>query len=179
MSEAWAVFWYKWIYYPTYCRLDGLLVGVGIAALFQFKPLVRNWISKHGNAFLLLSVVILTAAYFLCYDAWSFEASVFGFPLVSLGYGVLVMGAVSPSTFLYRWNAHLTTFIATISYAMYLSHKMVIHVMQALLSDAGIKMESDLTFWVCLAMSIMIAALMYQLIERPFQKLRNKIVNHE
>jgi hypothetical protein len=24
--------WYKWIYYPTYSRLDGLLVGVCAAA---------------------------------------------------------------------------------------------------------------------------------------------------
>ena len=37
-QEGGWITWYKWIYYPTYSRLDGLLTGVAIAALFQFRP---------------------------------------------------------------------------------------------------------------------------------------------
>lgn len=176
INEGWAVFWYKWIYYPTWCRLDGLLVGVGIAALFQFKPRIREGITKHGNTFLLLSLVMLIAAYFICYDTSSFQASVFGFPLVSVGYGLLVIGAISPTSVLYKCNSNLTMFMATISYAMYLSHKMVIHVVQELLFNGGIDMESNTAFGVSLTLSIGIAVLMHQMIEGPFQKLRNKIL---
>src|SRR5579871_4908702 len=70
-DDAW-VYWQEWIYYISYCRLDGLLAGVSIAALFQFKPLIKTKLTKYGNLLLLLSLIILTAAYFLCLDEQSF-----------------------------------------------------------------------------------------------------------
>jgi hypothetical protein len=52
-DQSW-VYWYKFIYYPTYNRLDGLLVGVAIAGIYQqpgttFKSLeiggsFRDWL---------------------------------------------------------------------------------------------------------------------------------------
>jgi len=73
------MYWYKYIYYPTYNRLDGLLVGVSIAATYQFLPKIWNKISKYGNLFIVLSLFILTGAYFLCYDQQTFKASILAF----------------------------------------------------------------------------------------------------
>ena len=73
--------WYKYIYYPTWSRLDGLLVGVSIAALLQFKPITAASILKHGNKILIAAVIIFTATYFLLGDEESFAASVFGFSI--------------------------------------------------------------------------------------------------
>src|SRR4029079_9527472 len=86
--------YYKWVYYPTYNRLDGLLVGISVAGLFQFYPKLRNYVSKFGNLFFFLGFAILTAAYFMCADIFTFNASVFGFPLIAIGFGCLVISAV-------------------------------------------------------------------------------------
>ena len=51
--------WYKWIFFPTYCRLDGLLTGISIAALFEFRPLLKERMCKYGNLFLLAGIFIL------------------------------------------------------------------------------------------------------------------------
>ena len=55
----------KDIYYPTYCRLDGLLVGVAIASIFQYRPSVKAKLVKYANGLLALSILLLIAAYFL------------------------------------------------------------------------------------------------------------------
>ena len=57
MSEDSWMYWYKYIYYPTYNRLDGLLVGVSIAGIYQFLPNIWNKISKFGNQFLIFSLL--------------------------------------------------------------------------------------------------------------------------
>lgn len=169
-------FWYKWIYYPTYCRLDGLLTGVGLAALFQFKPLWKEKLSRYGSWFLLTGILILTAAYFLCMDEESFSASVSGFPLVSLGYGFLVLSAISPETFLYKKSSVITSQLATLSYAIYLSHKFVIHVTQDLFSRLGVADDSNSMFFICIVSSVFVALIMNKLVEKPFLKLRDRVL---
>ena len=42
-SDDFGMNWYKWIYYPTYTRLDGLMVGVGIATLYRFRA---SWLAS-------------------------------------------------------------------------------------------------------------------------------------
>lgn len=171
------MYWYKYIYYPTYNRLDGLLVGVSIAGIYQFSPAVWNKIAKFGNISILLSVAILTGAYFLCYDQMTFNASVFGFPLIAIGYGFMVVGAVSPTSFLYQWNSRVTTCIATLSYACYLTHKGIIHITHQLLAD--FKIDSNLMLLICTVTCIGFAYLLHLGIEKPFMKLRNRIIEQE
>ena len=36
-TDDFGMYWYRWIYYPTYTRLDGLITGVGIAAVYRFE----------------------------------------------------------------------------------------------------------------------------------------------
>lgn len=169
------MYWYKYIYYPTYNRLDGLLVGVSIAGIYQFLPTVWNKISKHGNLFITLSLGILTASYFLCEDQMTFSASVFGFPLIAIGYGFMVVGAVSPASFLYKLNSKVTTFIATLSYATYLTHKGVIHITHQLLTDFNI--DNNVMLLICITACISFAYLLHLTIEKPFMKLRNRIIH--
>jgi peptidoglycan/LPS O-acetylase OafA/YrhL len=168
------MYWYQYLYYPTYCRLDGLLMGVTIAAIYQFRPKVWLKISAYGNWFFLIGLAVLTAAYFLCNDQSSFNASVFGFPLVALGYGCWVMAAISPKSFLYRLQSKATTFIAALSYAIYLTHKGVIHVTQAWL--ASYKINDNLLLLICIVTCIAAALLMHWIVEQPFMKLRSKLV---
>ena len=168
--------WYKWIYYPTYSRLDGLLCGVAIAALFQFRPLLRERITAYGNLLLLLSLLVLTSAYFVCSNEVSFAASVFGFPLVSLGYGLLVVAAISPSCFLYRCKSRFIAKIAALSYALYLTHKIIIHLTQQQLSKTGMEEDSNAMLLIAVIACLAAALLMNIVIEKPFLKLRDRIL---
>ena len=175
-DDDWGFYWYKWIYYPTYSRLDGLLIGVGIAALCQFKPKIKARISKFGNLLLLIGFGILAAAYFLCSDPTTVEASVLGFPLISIGYGLMVFGAISPKSFLYTLSSKMTTFIATLSYSLYLTHKFLIHLTQELFLKWGFAQDSNWVFLICLFTSVLGAFLMNLMVEKPFLQLRDKIV---
>lgn len=168
------MYWYKYIYYPTWSRLDGLVAGVSIAALYQFRPALWAKLSKYGNAFILLGLLLLTGAYFLCEDQSTLEASVFGFPLVSLGYGFVVMGAVSPTSFLYKTSSRITSFIATLSYAVYLSHKGVIHITHEWFRD--LVPEPHLLLLLSMLTCIIAAWLLHVIVEKPFMQWRHKIV---
>ncbi len=167
--------WYKWIYYPTWGRLDGILTGVTIAALFQFLPTVMTRLAQYGNVLVLVSLGVLTCAYFLCEDSHSYAASIFGFPLVSLGYGILVIAAISPSCFLYRFRSLITEKLAAWSFATYLVHKGVIHLAQQLFSKHGIAANGNLMFVICFLASLAGALILHMVIEKPFLLLRKKI----
>ncbi|TAH07162.1 MAG: acyltransferase [Sphingobacteriia bacterium] len=165
-------YWTVHFYYPTYNRLDGLLVGMAIAALYQFLPKLWGKISKFGNQSIILSIALLTLIYFYFSDMGSYSTSIWGFPLISIAYGFLVLGAISPSSFLYKWNSRITTLIATLSYAIYLSHKIIFHIVQELLTKLGIAKDSNLTFVLSMIFCVLVALLLHYSIEKPFMKMR-------
>jgi peptidoglycan/LPS O-acetylase OafA/YrhL len=175
-NDTFGITWYKQIYYPTYNRLDGLLAGVSIAALFAFKPSVKEWITKYGNVTLVLGIIVLTGAWFLCEDQKSFYASIFGFPLVAAGYGLLVVAALSPNCFLYKYDSRVTALIAKLSFGIYLIHKGVVHVIQPLLAKMDLEPKGELMFLLCLLGTILAALILYKTIEEPFLRLRQRIL---
>ncbi len=172
-DKSW-IYWYKYVYYPTYNRLDGLLVGVCIAAIYQFKPTIWNKLINYGNSLILIGIIILIGAYFLCIEPQTFYASVVGFPLVSIGYGLVVIGAICPSSILYKWKSKITTQIAVLSYVIYLTHKGVIHLTHLLLKDYSL--NNNLMLAICMITCILIAFIIHWMIEKPFMKLRNRIL---
>ncbi|OWP83476.1 acyltransferase [Flavobacterium davisii] len=171
------MYWYKYIYYPTYNRLDGFLIGVSIAGIYQFLTIFWNKISIYGNLFVGLSLIVLTSAYFLCEDQMTFNASVFGFPLIAIGYGLMVIGALSPTSFLYKWKSKITTFIATLSYAIYLTHKGVIVMTHKVFEDFNI--DRNWMLLISTVACISFAYLLYLIIEKPFMKLRDRILGQK
>ena len=175
-ENSW-LYWYKYIYYPTYNRLDGLLVGVAIAGIYVFKSNFFDKISKFGNLFILFSLCLLTGAYFLCKNQQTFNASIFGFPLIALGFGFMVLGAISPTSFLYKWNSKTTAFIATLSFSIYLTHKGIIHTTIKLLDNY--KIDQNIMLIICIGTCTLGAYLLNLTIEKPFMKLRNKIIEQK
>ncbi len=178
-EDSFGISWYKYIYYPTYNRLDALLIGVGIAALFQFKPAIKHRFTAHGNIILLIAVAALTAAYFLCFEPFSFTASIFGFPVVAIAYGILLIAAVSPSSIIYKYSSRVLSAIATLSYSIYLSHKIVIHLTQGELSALGIDADGNLMFMICIINCLLAALLLRYAVEKPFLLIRDKILRKQ
>ena len=164
----------KYIYYPTYTRLDGLATGVGLALIRTFRP---HWWAKvafHGNVLLACGLGTVVAALRLSgfdFPDPALPASVlFGFPVLALGFGLLVASAICDRSLL-KVRVPGAATLAVLAYSLYLSHKSVAHAVHRLLPSlttnanwqaAGIYTIS------CLA----VATLLYFGIERPFLLLR-------
>jgi len=168
--------WLKYIYYPTYTRLDGLLTGVTIAGLFTFYPAIKQRLDKYGNVLLIAGIALLTYSWFLCANQSTFSASVFGFPLVSFGYGLVVAGAVCPSCILYKFKSKVTERLATLSYSIYLIHKIMLHISQLIFGQLGIDKNGNAMFIIGIISSIAGALLLRYLVEMPFLKMRDIIL---
>jgi peptidoglycan/LPS O-acetylase OafA/YrhL len=170
-------FWVTWIYYPTYTRLDGLLVGISIAGMYEFLPKIKKLITKYGNLLLMVGVLILIGSYYLSRIRVGFNANIFGFPVIALGYGFLVVAAISPASILYKFKSPVTASIATLSYSVYLIHKGVRHLCHKHLTGwLGIDQQSVLMFLICLSVAFLGALLLRYIIEKPCLKLRNYLL---
>lgn len=168
--------WIQTIYYPTYCRLDGLLVGVAIAALYNYLTSLFSRLSKYANGIIAVGLLILTIAYFLFINSIGFGRSIFSFPMVSIGFGCMVLGAIIPNSFLYQWKSKALTKIAELSYALYLIHMGVILLTQNIFFDFGLAKDSNLTFVLSMIFCVAIALLLHYGIEKPFMKMRNRFI---
>lgn len=171
--------WVETIYYPTYCRLDGLLIGVAIAGLYNYLSHLFSRLSKYANVIIVVGLVILTIAYFLYSNGIGFGRSIFSFPMVSVGFGCLVLGAIIPTSFLYQWKSKALTKIAELSYALYLIHMGVILLTQKILFDLGISKDSNLTFVVSMIFCVLVALLLHYSIEKPFMKMRVRFLKKD
>lgn len=170
-TDNWVV-WYKWIYYPTFSRLDGLLVGISLAA-------IKERLYKYSTPLLIGGLLILAGAYIMCEDEDLFNESIYGFPLIAIGYGCVVAAAASPDCFLYRHGSLITRSLAALSYALYLSHKIVIHVTQKIISQWGIDEKSTTMFVICALNCLLAAWLIRWTIEKPFLRWRDKVLSQE
>jgi peptidoglycan/LPS O-acetylase OafA/YrhL len=168
--------WNEFIYYPTYNRLDGLLIGVSIAGIYTFYPHIKGKASKYSHVLMLTGFAILIVSYFVATPQASFSTTMWGFPLISVGYGLVVAAVVSPGNVLYKLTSKITAQIATLSYGIYLIHKLMIHLTQNLLSATGMDKNSNLMMLCCVISSVAGALVLRYVVEKPSLKLRDKVL---
>ncbi|MDQ1162401.1 peptidoglycan/LPS O-acetylase OafA/YrhL [Chryseobacterium sp. SORGH_AS 447] len=176
--DFWKV-WYMKIYYPTYTRFDGLAVGVLIGCLHQYFPRLRSFIHAKGNMLLIIGLLSVALSLFFCRDQYSEDASVFGFTLIAISYGLVLMGAISGSSFLGRKSYFLTSYLAVLSYSIYLSHKGIIHLVQ-LFTDQSIFPASGSSMFIICFLACLGGGLFYRyVIEKPSALFKNKILDNQ
>ncbi|WP_276379337.1 acyltransferase [Flavobacterium sp. H4147] len=175
-DDFWRI-WYMKIYYPTYTRLDGLLSGIAIAYFYENALWFKKFINSNGNYLCLVGIALLGFSMWICNDQTSHLASVFGFTAVSISFGLIVMSAVSESSFLYRFKSNWTAQLATLSYAVYLSHKGIIHIMQSFIEETSLEKESNLTFLISMITCLITGLIFRYIIENPSAKIKNYILN--
>ena len=167
------------IYYPTYSRLDGLLAGVTLALVKTFRPLWWNALAKRGHTLFCVGLFMVGIAIWLFTDRWDsvIGASAFGtaigFPILSLGLGLLVASALSANGILSRFKVPGAKLIATLAYSLYLTHKELIHLVDLcfpVIARAGFLPWLGVYAVCCLAVS----GLLYLCVERPFLILRDR-----
>jgi peptidoglycan/LPS O-acetylase OafA/YrhL len=166
-TDNYGAYWNEYIYYPTYNRLDSLLVGVSIAGLNTFYPSIKAMINKYCNLVMLSGIVLWVISYLVCKGYSTYNTTMWGFPLIAVSYGLILAAVVCPACPVYRFKAYVTAQIATLSYSMYLTHKIVIHMVQNLIEKSGIDKNSNLTMLICLTGVIGGALLSRYLVEKP------------
>lgn len=151
------------IYYPTYVHLDGLIVGAALAVLDRrgaFARISHPIVIVAGLFFVLWGAVVTL-------ERESFAATVFGFPLVSLGYGMLVVAALRTGPIP---GGSVATALAWLAYPAYLIHKPLLQ----LASDFSSSWCVNLLL--AFGLVFLAAAVLHFLVERPSLSLRDRLV---
>ncbi len=167
---------FKWIYYPSYNRLDGLLTGMIMAALRLFYP--EAW-RRFARPWLTLPLAVLCVGltgYWNQTEGVMLGATTITvfYPIFSLGIACLLASLLESEHYLQwvRWTG--IGVVAAISYSLYLSHKMVIHLDKLYLPAAWMSGWSEVViFYVT---SLAVAAVLYIVVERTFMTLRNRVL---
>ena len=101
---------------------------------------------------------------------------VWQFPLIALGMAALLLCAVSPRLPFRRVKIPGAAFIASIAYSAYLIQKLVIHFVAQFLSARNIA-PTSVTALIGVEICVYaVATLLFFAVERPFLKLRHRIV---
>lgn len=159
------------IYNPTWSRLDGLLMGVLLAAVRAFRP--GWWSSLMRRPWLSLGIGAALLACGTRIASMSAAGAVVLFPLVALGCTCLLAGAASPATWIGRRALPGVASLAMLAFSLYLTHKQVYGWLDAALPGLG-RQAPVLAPLVYAAASVAVAALLYLAIERPFLRLRDR-----
>jgi peptidoglycan/LPS O-acetylase OafA/YrhL len=170
-------FYYKLIYYSSLCRLDELVAGVTLALVRNRHPALWTRLTRHGNATLGAGLVVTGLSFWLFLaDRYSVAATVFGYPLLALGFGLLILAALSPQSVLRALRVPGAGRLAVWSYAIYLTHRGMSAVAAGPLRELGYGPQTTTAIVLLLALSVLSGWLLYRLVETPFMALRERYV---
>jgi peptidoglycan/LPS O-acetylase OafA/YrhL len=159
------------IYYPSWTRLDGLLAGVGLAAVRTFRPAWWARLTSRPNWLLIAGVAAVVAAtQFFGGQTAGFWPTVFGFPMVALGMGLMVAAGAEAGSLIGSRAVPGAGALAAGAYSLYLSHKIVFHAVQV----AGAAWPRSLALAAALLAALVVGAALYWGVERPFLRLRDR-----
>ncbi len=169
--------YYPNLYYATLGRFDELLPGLALALLKNFHPQTWQRLMARGR---LLAAAGLAASLLMLYGAlryyyiddygYGFFMSVFGYTLLAWAFALLVAAALSPLA--QRWRVPGAHYLALWSYSIYLTHKPLCNLLLNWCKQQGIG-ETGLLL-LSLSGSIVLGALCYYAVEKPFLWLRDR-----
>lgn len=179
--DSLAPLYLKAIYYPTYCRLDGLLFGVLLAALRIFRA--DEW-RRYANPRIALALGVMAIA--LAVAVFHYPATAgfggplltkagatIGYPLFCLGCALILAASLEWERVFGTWRVPGAGTIAILSYSIYLTHKLIFHADQEIFSEQTLTGVGG--FLIYFATSIAAGALLWLTVERPFLILRARI----
>lgn len=167
----------KWIYYPTWTRLDPLVFGVAIAAVEKFRAQWWNRLTQCAYWLWLPGVVAIICGLRIGDERLTMTTCIWQFPLLATGMSTLLICALSPQLPLHRLRIPGAAFIASIAYSVYLSHKLVIHAIIKLCDAYHVTLTSWLALLLVEVSIYLAGTLLFLTVERPFLLLRRKIAD--
>ena len=163
------------IYYPTWTRLDGLLGGFILAMIRAFRPGAWAAVGRRANLVCAAAVAGLGLSFWLFQNQHDLGPTVFGYPILAFSMAGLVAAAASPRGLLARLRIPGASAVAAIAYSLYLVHKPVMHLTRLYLG-ASLEGHPTLAVVVFPALAIAAGAVLYVGVERPFLKLRDRLL---
>ena len=166
----------KLIYYPTWCRLDGLLMGVMLACARTFRPalwarLCPPWLAAGLAVALWVATLQLIGTNGLILPL---TGTTVVYPLFSLACALMLSALLDIEPWLAPQRPRGLAQMAALAYSLYLVHKPVYHAMRAWLG------EGVLHGWIGLALYVLpcfaAAIVLHLLVERPFLRLRDRVM---
>ena len=166
-------FWTQ-IYRPTYTHLDGLIVGVALALVQQFRPKTWNKLLSYPKENAIIGISLIGFGLLLFGGR---KTGLYGtmlmFPFISIGFGTLLLSAVSPKFWLAETKIPGTAMLATGAYTLYLTHKQMMHIAISILGD----LKDPKTMLLALILICLASLILHFCVERPFLKLRHLLLH--
>nr|WP_315248998.1 acyltransferase [uncultured Duganella sp.] len=159
------------IYNPTYARLDGLLMGVCLAACRAFRPAWWHALLRQGRWLLAAGAIVLAACTHIA--PMSLAGAIILFPLIAVGCTLLLAGAISPATWIGRRQLPGARPVALLAFSLYLSHKQIYAWLDSMLPQLG-QQSPWLALTIYLVASLAAASLLHLTVERPGLNLRRR-----
>lgn len=160
------------LYYPTWMRLDGLLMGVMLASLRVYRPLAWTRLQAWSNVCLVIGMAVCGGAFWLFRERTGLLANTVGWPVLSSGFGLLVFAGADHQSIIGRRQVPGTAWIAAISYSLYLSHKIAFHAVKTWVEPL-MPGPNLLLFPTYALAALLLGAGLHYLIERPFLRWRD------
>lgn len=173
--------YYPWLYYGTLARVEEFIPGMAVAYLqFQYPALFAR-LTAYGKGWLVLSLALLALLALPIRDGYYQDGfgylpvmTVFGYTWISWSFGLLLLAALSPSSGLERVKIPGVAQLALWSYSLYLTHKAVGHLGKTYLPMFIPEPSPWLLLTLVSVVSLLVAALLYRLVEQPAMQLRER-----
>ena len=163
------------LYYPTWTRFDGLAIGMFLAKVERINPLEFYELEKSKWTYL-VGAISFVLALFVRDNKYSFFSCVLHFPLAALSMGCFFLFIKCYKGFFEKKAFRFFSFIATISYSLYLTNRQSFTIATRLLEQISIKSNSAQGILVSFFLVLGIAIFVYILVEKPGLSFRDKMV---
>ena len=167
--------YFLWIYYPTWSRLDPLVLGVALAAIDRHRTTWWQALTDAATWLWLPGFALLAVGLYLHEGATTVGSCVWSFPCIAIGMAILLVCSLSPRLPFHRREIPGAAFLARVAYSIYLSHKIVVHFMADAFSKQGIAPSSFRGLLGLGIAVVFVGTALYFAVERPFLQLRNRI----
>lgn len=167
------------LYFPTYCRLDGITLGVGIAALKWFRPRIWERLIQYGNLLLCGSAMFLVASVLVLWKRYSFLCSTLGFTFISLSFALMTIAVLSDRGMLGQREIPGARWVSLYSYSLYLTHSLALDLSSWVAAHFMLNMTSLTGLALSTATMLLFAAFVYHAVEKPSLSLRDRLFNAE
>ena len=99
----------------------------------EARATLHEWLRarRYANLSMVAGVLVLAMAFWLFRERVGLVGNALGWPVLSLGLGLLVFAAAGRDSLIGRREVPLAGWLAAISYGLYLVHKAIYHLVQA------------------------------------------------
>ncbi len=170
-------YFFKFIFYPSIGRLDGIALGTLVAYTKIYNPKLWERIITKSSLLLTGGILFLIALIPFIYLKVGWFNVFFGFPLIAVAFTLILLSAVGNNSLLEKIKIPGLTTTSMLSYSLYLTHSLAIGMVHQLYNDQKGAGAGIIKYLLMMTLTFIFAIALYLLIERPFLLLRHKLMS--